>query len=189
MFSGELLKQTPFSVALPNSSRKHKTSRKLFFFVFVFQLFFGRPVFSNVREWSKWRHTLFTHYFDRKIPCSRRVPKLTRSEVKLQGYIKDDVKFMKICHFKICNWVGAQNSNFGGDFLRQNTILSQIDGYLYIISTAHTTLSIVWAHNICITNAFVFRSSSSGVLVQLFGRCWGGDDRVFSTFTPTVYST
>ena len=39
--------------------------------------------------------------------------------------------------------VGAQNSNFGGDFLRQNTILSQIDGYLYIISTAHTTLSIV----------------------------------------------
>ena len=41
MFSGELLKQTPFSVALPNSSRKHKTSRKLFFFVFVFQLFSG----------------------------------------------------------------------------------------------------------------------------------------------------
>ena len=135
------------------------------------------------------RRVLFAYYFDRKIPCNRKVPKLTRSEVKLQWYIKDGVNFMKMCHLQFCNWVGAQNSNFGGDFLRQNTILSQIDGYLYIISTAHTTLSIVWAHNIRITNAFVFRSSSSGVLVQLFGRCWGGDDRVFSTFTPTVYST
>ena len=89
------------------------------------------------------RHTIFTLYFDRKIPCNRKVPKLTRSEVKLQWYIKDGVKFMKICHLQICNRVGAQNSNFGGDFLRQNTILSQIDGYLYIISTAHTALSIV----------------------------------------------